>query len=883
MQVISTYKPRLNTKHDSTCHETGNVYNCFHFRKVRKSDLLFGGLQVLASGCFKQLPPVPSFKDPGHYAFQSDLFKNVFPHRLHLTEVVRQNEKDLIKAVNELCDGTPSQETEDLLRSLKRPLPDYTDALYIFGTNQDCSYFNELQLDKINSPEVKYISIDDEESQIFKNCPAPRKLVLKMGCKVIITRNLHNGLVNGISAAVTALNEDSVHVQVTGDEDLPHRMHNKCFSISRYSFIQRNENNVMQGVRKQFPLKLGYAVTVDKSQGRSLKKVVVDCYNFWRPGQFEVAVGRAISKEGLQILNYNPTAASLSHGERVYKFCKQRGIPIRQDTSCCRVAIVEPCNYIQYPIPMEIDAHNSCDLEDLPDTRSNRQVKKNFPWDVRTFVRSISFNRTTPIQKEINDILHNLESAPRLKLFLQQQFAFIDKMCADYKICRKGRKCNLCFMTTHVHRYLTSQIFQNRCKKLFDVRTLQWIHSHIAADICFKILAGICSDQSKTMNNDLMRKAQDAHAPEHTVDSNVKNTLRYIAGAAINSVCKKLRGDINRTHKHSVKKEINYYSLRIMSCLRSAQGQVEKSTIEAESVMSVIKKQGSKQSLTHVEDKVLHFFEKLYLNCSKYLNKGLLAVLGSSILAQCIEYVHSDEDCITTWFELFTDIPEMCQCQDKTSTLIDDKDSENENEDEFGEDSLELQHSIVLRLYERVVTYFCRVQFADLRSQYVDKKRRKKQAHRAGLQSSTGGQFAPEDKNDKVPYPCAICGFECKSYFEKFDDQSIQCSSCKIWLHFPCVGLKGDEAEIQEGNEAEEWLCGTCAQKKSQDLLISAYEEDTGYARKRKIPQSSEANVKKKRVPLKSNAKVTMNANDPVVKPVKSARGRIIKSNSKYT
>ena len=46
-------------------------------RKVRQLDLLFGGLQVITSGCFKQLPPVPSANDPGEYAFMSPIFKSV--------------------------------------------------------------------------------------------------------------------------------------------------------------------------------------------------------------------------------------------------------------------------------------------------------------------------------------------------------------------------------------------------------------------------------------------------------------------------------------------------------------------------------------------------------------------------------------------------------------------------------------------------------------------------------------------------------------------------------------------------------------------------------------------------------------------------------------
>ena len=43
--------------------------------------------------------------------------------------------------------------------------------------------------------------------------------------------------------------------------------------------------------RKQFPIKLGYATTVDKAQGRTILSLIIDCYNFWKPAQLGVAIG----------------------------------------------------------------------------------------------------------------------------------------------------------------------------------------------------------------------------------------------------------------------------------------------------------------------------------------------------------------------------------------------------------------------------------------------------------------------------------------------------------------------------------------------------------------------------------------------------------------
>ena len=84
-------------------------------RTTCRSDLPFGGIQIIGSGSFLQLPPVPSIMDPGRYALQSDVFQYVFPHKIQLKQVVRQNEPELIAAINELAIGEPSDCTVKFL------------------------------------------------------------------------------------------------------------------------------------------------------------------------------------------------------------------------------------------------------------------------------------------------------------------------------------------------------------------------------------------------------------------------------------------------------------------------------------------------------------------------------------------------------------------------------------------------------------------------------------------------------------------------------------------------------------------------------------------------------------------------------------------------
>lgn len=80
----------------------------------RDNNWFFGGLQVVASGDFYQLPPVPNalYNDSGAFCFQSDIWDNVFDHRINLDTVVRQSEPKLINAVRETARGKISLESE---------------------------------------------------------------------------------------------------------------------------------------------------------------------------------------------------------------------------------------------------------------------------------------------------------------------------------------------------------------------------------------------------------------------------------------------------------------------------------------------------------------------------------------------------------------------------------------------------------------------------------------------------------------------------------------------------------------------------------------------------------------------------------------------------
>jgi ATP-dependent DNA helicase PIF1 len=145
---------------------SAKTFDLFEYicRKIRKNPNYFGGLQVLLSGSFTQLPPVANGRnqDNGQYCFESDIFKNSIPHHVHLTEMLRQKDHQLATLVQELETGCPSPKSEDLLRTLNRPLvaPPNEKISVLMGTNFAVDCHNQEMLHEAPGELKSYRAID---------------------------------------------------------------------------------------------------------------------------------------------------------------------------------------------------------------------------------------------------------------------------------------------------------------------------------------------------------------------------------------------------------------------------------------------------------------------------------------------------------------------------------------------------------------------------------------------------------------------------------------------------------------------------------------------------------------------------------------------------
>lgn len=263
----------------------------------------FGGIQIILVGDKAQLPPVyTAFTDTekeeieglkmkyGKLMFDKALSFKGF-EICELTEVKRQNDEKFISLLNELRDGNMQ-----VLNQLKQGQYADDDYIHLKPFNTMVDKHNNIQLSKIpEEPEYfdAFVTGDFKE----KDSITPFKLVLKKGCRVMITKNMpEEGLVNGDLGRIVSFGNNYITFYSDRLDEEIDIVRQKWKKI-----VYQGTEEVEIGSMTQYPFKLAYAITIHKSQGLSLDKVHVTIPKNNAKESTYVAISRATNMENLII------------------------------------------------------------------------------------------------------------------------------------------------------------------------------------------------------------------------------------------------------------------------------------------------------------------------------------------------------------------------------------------------------------------------------------------------------------------------------------------------------------------------------------------------------------------------------------------------------
>ena len=355
------------------------VDNALRFHLGR--DEPFGGLKLVMFGDPYQLPPVISGNDWWQdnrtsekvlrtfpFFFNAGAFKNRKPRILSLTTLHGQADQiKFTEVLNRVRESVHSHEDLDYLVKNSNQSEPEIGTLRIFGRNDAVEVWNSTRLSALGEAPQRTYSAEWETNQAlienFKKFyrrnfgtefqkllemyrdyesrvreaqnqahndlnPWEKTIVLKIGARVIFTKNdTNNRWVNGSTGTVLSVDDHSVSVRLD-ESNLVVNVTSVKFEKSAIVWTVGKDDRIRLSVEvvgwfKQIPLRLGWAITVHKSQGQTLDAAVLDFTDqYFEKGQAYVALSRVRTLDKLFFQSVPKMLDILSVDTRVQRFMK---------------------------------------------------------------------------------------------------------------------------------------------------------------------------------------------------------------------------------------------------------------------------------------------------------------------------------------------------------------------------------------------------------------------------------------------------------------------------------------------------------------------------------------------------------------------------------
>lgn len=279
-------------------------------KKVMDNPKPFGGIRIIFIGDLYQLPPVVTrqeeegfqqkYKSP--YFFSSEVMQDLAFHMefIELEKIYRQTDEKFIHLLNSIRKNTIND--EELLTLNQRVVKDIddTDYLHLVSTNARADQINGQKLLEIKEKSYFFEASTEGDFQT-KIAPTSTRLELKKGAQVMFVSNHFEGRwVNGSIGVISDFGSDHILVKLEDGHFV--LVYQNKWTFYKYELDPDTKKLTKKslGSFEQYPLKLAWAITIHKSQGKTFDKVIFDLERgAFAHGQVYVGLSRCRSMDNL--------------------------------------------------------------------------------------------------------------------------------------------------------------------------------------------------------------------------------------------------------------------------------------------------------------------------------------------------------------------------------------------------------------------------------------------------------------------------------------------------------------------------------------------------------------------------------------------------------
>ncbi|MGO2876697.1 MAG: AAA family ATPase [Corynebacterium casei] len=278
-------------------------------QRLRKDTRPSGGVQLVLVGDLLQLPPVVTDDESrlftehwdSPYFFSAHCYDEVALSNINLTTVWRQSDEEFIEILNQVREGSVSDAALDRLNEqVDKDFQAPDDWVTVSSRRKGVDKINRERLEALESEKFLSIAVrsGDTDRTSFSGSD---ELHYAVGARVMtVINDPLERFVNGSFGTILKASEDTITVQLDHNDRVVELSHH-VWEIKRPTVTESGIGSEVIGSVTQFPVILAWAITIHKSQGKTIPKLFINLAGGTATdGQFYVALSRGVSLDNLR-------------------------------------------------------------------------------------------------------------------------------------------------------------------------------------------------------------------------------------------------------------------------------------------------------------------------------------------------------------------------------------------------------------------------------------------------------------------------------------------------------------------------------------------------------------------------------------------------------